>query len=451
MITRIVKSPPTWKILLEPSEIDKSHENIVFDSEKTRVTKELEDSKLQANAVHSKKTFEEDSKWGDICANAVWKKFNELKPQNATQKEIQIVLAGFVLRGHDDEPRVIAIGSGNKCIKGDNFSLEGSTLHDSHAEIIARRSLLRWLYQQVETAGLEGSLVVDTGDTNNKLPFSLVPFDLWLYISKTPCGDSAIFSQSDSKSSSAFEVKFEPIWSKNKTQGLLRTKMEETLGTRPSFVKKVQSVDGLVQGEQSMSYSCSDKLAKWAVLGVQGALLSRLIPPVILKGVVIGDGFSYGHACRAFCCRSDRAFNHNFSAMPTPFKLNHIRITEARSTKHRHLNIVTVKGIYKNALSMNWADGDTYIEETSSTTGRLMMPSDSFSSTYSRISKKNLFLQFCRYVPQAEKKSYLDNKAQAKLYQRSKIMWLDAMSNAEFGFWNSKPRDFGDFLISVPA
>jgi hypothetical protein len=129
--------------------------------------------------------------------------------------------------------------------------------------------------------------------------------------------------------------------------------------------------------------------------------------------------------------------------VPSPFKLNHIRISQAQSTKSRHEITQKAKKLKKNGISMNWADFDTCIEVTDSTTGRLI----DNDAKYSRICKKNLFLQFCRRVPQAEKKSYLDNKAQAKLYQTAKETWLDAMSHAEFGFWNSKPREFGDFLI----
>ena len=50
----------------------------------------------------------------------------------------------------------------------------------------------------------------------------------------------------------------------------------------------IRTKPGRADSVPSISMSCSDKIASWSVLGLQGALLSELFEPVYLSGMVIG-------------------------------------------------------------------------------------------------------------------------------------------------------------------
>ncbi|GCC20688.1 hypothetical protein chiPu_0019255 [Chiloscyllium punctatum] len=205
------------------------------------------------------------------------------------------ILAAIIMKkGDDDLGTTVSLGTGNRCVKGEELSLKGETVNDCHAEIISRRC----------------------------------------FISTAPCGDGALFDKSCSEPpTKEGDDTHHPLF-ENMKQGKLRTKVENGEGTIPVESSDiVPTWDGIQHGERLRTMSCSDKILRWNVLGLQGALLSHFIHPVYLSSVTLGYLYSHGHLARAVCCRMSRDGEEFQRSLPYPYVLNHPQV----KTKQHHV------------------------------------------------------------------------------------------------------------------
>ncbi|KAM9852095.1 double-stranded RNA-specific adenosine deaminase [Aulostomus maculatus] len=350
------------------------------------------------------------------------------------------ILATIVMRRGEGLGTVVSLGTGNRCVKGEELSLKGETVNDCHAEIISRRGFVRFLYNELHKHfdGTDES-IFEPAEKNKLRIKSDITFHL--YISTAPCGDGALFDKSCSETGDEVEG-HQPLFENGK-QGKLRTKVENGEGTIPVESSAiVPTWDGIQHGERLRTMSCSDKILRWNVLGLQGALLSHFLHPIYLKSITLGYLYSHGHLTRAVCCRLARDGEAFAKSLPPPFMLNHPevgRVSVYDSTRHT--------GKTKES-SVNWSFPDQHsVEVLDGTKGKL----DGNKLAVSRVSKSNLFCLFRSLCQRCERTDLLSlpSYAQAKLsatsFQFAKQQFFQALSVHGYGAWIGKPLEEKNF------
>ncbi|KAL7886681.1 hypothetical protein AOLI_G00044020 [Acnodon oligacanthus] len=352
------------------------------------------------------------------------------------------ILATIIMRrGSDSLGTVVSLGTGNRCVKGEELSLKGDTVNDCHAEIISRRGFIRFLYSELMKhwdSPAEDSIFEVAEDNKLKIKPDIT---FHLYISTAPCGDGALFDKSCSEAAEVTGSTHMPLF-ENAKQGKLRTKVENGEGTIPVESSAiVPTWDGIQHGERLRTMSCSDKILRWNILGLQGALLSHFVHPVYLSSITLGYLYSHGHLTRAVCCRLAR--DGEFSkSLPPNFTLNHPevgRVSVYDSTRHT--------GKTKES-SVNWSLPDKLsVEVLDGTKGKV----DSSRLEVSRVSKSNLYRLFrevCRRSGRADLlalPSYAHAKMATTSFQQAKAQFFQALGQQGYGAWIGKPLEEKSF------
>ncbi|XP_057410208.1 double-stranded RNA-specific adenosine deaminase [Balaenoptera acutorostrata] len=373
------------------------------------------------------------------CFNALT---NSFQPSLLGRK----ILAAIIMKkDSEDLGVVVSLGTGNRCVKGDSLSLKGETVNDCHAEIISRRGFIRFLYSELMKYNPQTAKdsIFEPAKGGEKLQIKKT-VSFHLYISTAPCGDGALFDKSCSdRAVESTDPRHYPVF-ENPKQGKLRTKVENGEGTIPVESSDiVPTWDGIRLGERLRTMSCSDKILRWNVLGLQGALLTHFLQPVYLKSVTLGYLFSQGHLTRAICCRVTRDGSAFEDGLRHPFIVNHPKVGRVSVYDSKRQSGKTKE------TSVNWCLADGYdLEILDGTRGTVDGPRNELS----RVSKKNIFLLFkklCsfRYRRDLLRLSYGEAKRAARDYEIAKNYFKKSLKDMGYGNWISKPQEEKNFYL----
>lgn len=98
------------------------------------------------------------------------------------------VLASFVLYDRQQNIfKIISLATGSKCLPASRLPPKGDALHDSHAEVLARRGAIRWILEEIcrkSSSMDDSSWVRHCSDGFFALKDHI---DIILYVSTVPC------------------------------------------------------------------------------------------------------------------------------------------------------------------------------------------------------------------------------------------------------------------------
>nr|XP_043896670.1 adenosine deaminase domain-containing protein 1 isoform X1 [Solea senegalensis] len=331
---------------------------------------------------------------------------------------------------------VVALGTGDFNIK-ESASLSGRLVHDSHAVVTARRSLMRFLYRHLlmffsKTANLTEKSVFQQSSSSHLLSLKS-GITLHLYVNQLPKGAAQIPSQ----------LRLNPL-------SMSALQVINEISLHLSVEGKVFSVFSSTFDQSTskvVSMSATDKVTQWQVLGYQGALLSHFIEPVYIQSILIGDS----------CCSDIRGMKMSVSQRVEGITS---QLPMYYCMMRPHISLVaSVAADTANGgdltYGINWSEGDGSLEVVDGLLGKTIeeSPFKSGSALASRLCKAAMLHRFKLVAKEAQRQdllatsSYREAKRMAKSYQEAKNVLREYLSQQGFGSWLVKLSVIDNFSM----
>ena len=220
--------------------------------------------------------------------------------------------------------KVVSLGVGTKflCKKLIEDDVGGLCVKDLHGEILAHRAFKAFLYRQIKYCiQNRDSIVFEPYPDNAVGRISSAPMcklkegvTFHFYTSSQPCGNACLkkFAKSSKPTFRMLPKNVIPADEHNEKHfsALDRGEIEFLLkggnGKGNSMVDGTHRVNEAIE-DRSYIHTCSDKILRWNVCGLQGSLLYNFLEDVVhLKTCTFGRKFGKVFNERALCCRMQK-------------------------------------------------------------------------------------------------------------------------------------------------